>query len=147
MGVDSDPRERRESFDKVPDIYHRIRPGYPRALFDDLFDLLPERPYVLEVGPGTGQPPRDLLARGAGVRDSHRTRASQGPKFAAPTGTRPTAPPSTANSCCPYSGTQSMEAATRQGLLDDMEAFAREHFDDQVTRPLVVTLTTATRTP
>src|SRR5260370_7690447 len=68
MGVDADPRARRESFDKVPDIYHRIRPGNPRALFDDLFDLLPGRPHVLEVGPGTGQATRDLLARGATVR-------------------------------------------------------------------------------
>lgn len=44
-----------------------------------------------------------------------------------------------------YSGTQSMEPTSRQSLLDDMEAFVREQFDDRVTRPLVVTLTTATR--
>jgi hypothetical protein len=46
-----------------------------------------------------------------------------------------------------YSGTQSMEPALRQGLLDDMEQFVRERFDDHVTRPLVVTLTTAVRAP
>ena len=42
-----------------------------------------------------------------------------------------------------YSGTQTMEPAARTGLLDDMEAFVREQFDDRVTRPLVATLTTA----
>ena len=46
-----------------------------------------------------------------------------------------------------YSATQSMEPATRECLLDDMEAFVREQFDDRVTRPLVVTLTTAASTP
>ena len=44
-----------------------------------------------------------------------------------------------------YSGTQSMESQARQHLLDEMEEFVREHFDDRVTRPLVATLTTATR--
>jgi SAM-dependent methyltransferase len=42
-----------------------------------------------------------------------------------------------------YSGTQMMAPTARQGLLDDMENFVREQFDDQVTRPIVVTLTTA----
>ena len=42
-------------------------------------------------------------------------------------------------------GTQVMEPRARRGLLDDMEAFVKEHFDDRVTRPLVVALTTATR--
>jgi SAM-dependent methyltransferase len=42
-----------------------------------------------------------------------------------------------------YSSTQMMTPAARQGLLDDMEEFARQQFDDQVTRPIVVTLTTA----
>nr|WP_221328453.1 class I SAM-dependent methyltransferase [Actinoplanes sp. L3-i22] len=42
------------------------------------------------------------------------------------------------------SGTQMMSPVARQGLLDDMEDFVRKQFDDQVTRPLVVTLTTAT---
>ena len=46
-----------------------------------------------------------------------------------------------------YSGTQAMEHELRQGLLDDMEAFVRQRFSDQVTRPLVVTLTTADRVP
>jgi SAM-dependent methyltransferase len=60
-------RELRETFDNVPDIYHEIRPRYPPALFDALFALLPARPRVLEVGPGTGQATSDLLARGATV--------------------------------------------------------------------------------
>jgi SAM-dependent methyltransferase len=263
-GVDTNPRERRESFDKVPDIYHQIRPGYPRALFDDLFDLLAERPHVLEVGPGTGQATRDLLARGATVRaieiglamaeqlrqvlpareltvtigDFEHVPTDEGSYDCVFSATayhwigprarldRPAAllkpggvvaivdliqvdspndrgffaaaqpiyarcgeghtgpPPPRRDEVDPpmrsallhdgrfaglevrrydwdqtycaaeyrqlmlsYSGTQSMEPATRQCLLDDMEAFVREQFDDQVTRPLVVTLTTATRSP
>jgi hypothetical protein len=43
-----------------------------------------------------------------------------------------------------YSGTQMMDPGDRQGLLDDIEAFIEERFGGQITRPLVVTLTTAT---
>jgi SAM-dependent methyltransferase len=39
--------------------------------------------------------------------------------------------------------TQMMTPPARQGLLDDMENFIRRQYADQVTRPLVVTLTTA----
>jgi SAM-dependent methyltransferase len=42
-----------------------------------------------------------------------------------------------------YSGTQMMNESDRVGLLDDMESFIRSDFDGVVTRPLVVTLTTA----
>ena len=42
-----------------------------------------------------------------------------------------------------YSDTQMMTPLARRGLLDDMEKFIRQQFDNQVTRPLVVTLTTA----
>jgi SAM-dependent methyltransferase len=42
-----------------------------------------------------------------------------------------------------YSSTQMMTPTARQGLLDDMENFVRHQFGDQVTRPIVVTLTTA----
>ena len=42
------------------------------------------------------------------------------------------------------SNMQTMTASARQPLLDDIEDFVRQQFDDQVTRPLVVTLTTAT---
>jgi SAM-dependent methyltransferase len=55
------------SFDPAVDIYDEIRPSYPAALFDDLFELLPPHPNIVEVGPGTGQATRDLLRRGASV--------------------------------------------------------------------------------
>ena len=43
-----------------------------------------------------------------------------------------------------YSNTQMMTPARQvQGLLDDMENFVRQRFGNQVTRPIVVTLTTA----
>ena len=42
-----------------------------------------------------------------------------------------------------YSTTQLMSPPARQGLLDDIENFIRQHYDNQVVRPLVVTLTTA----
>jgi hypothetical protein len=42
-----------------------------------------------------------------------------------------------------YSGTQRMNEPDRSGLVEDMELFIREQFDGSVTRPLVVTLTTA----
>jgi SAM-dependent methyltransferase len=48
-------------------MYDEIRPNYPAAMFDDLFELLPLQPDVVEVGPGTGQATKDLLARGASV--------------------------------------------------------------------------------
>ena len=44
-----------------------------------------------------------------------------------------------------YSSTQGMEPQRREGLLDDIERFADERFDGQVTRPLVAVLTTARR--
>jgi len=39
-----------------------------------------------------------------------------------------------------------MTPPARRGLLDDMENFVREQFDGQVTRPIVVTFTTAKAT-
>lgn len=53
---------------------------------------------------------------------------------------------SIAKTTVPYSGTQMMTPPARQGLLDDMEDFVRQQFGDRVTRPIVVTLTTATLT-
>ncbi len=263
-GVGTDPGERRESFDKVPEIYHRIRPGYPRALFDDLFDLLPERPHVLEVGPGTGQATGDLLAHGARVRaveigpamakklrqvlPARELTVAVGDFERVPTdeaiydcvfsatayhwikptaqldrpasllnpggliaivdlnqvdspndrgffaaaqpiyeryGEGHTGPPAPRRTevdppirsalqhderfaglevrcydwdqtysaaeyrqlMLSYSGTQSMESATRECLLEEMEQFVSEQFDDEITRPLVATLTTAIRNP
>jgi len=43
-----------------------------------------------------------------------------------------------------YSGTNMMEPGERQALLDEVEAFIQERFGGQITRPLEVTLTTAT---
>jgi hypothetical protein len=42
-----------------------------------------------------------------------------------------------------YSVTQMMPPDERRSLLDDMESFVRDRFDDEVVRPLVVTLSTA----
>ena len=59
-------------FDNVPEIYDRIRPGYPEPLFDDLLSFLeqasPQRDLrAVEIGPGTGQATRPLLERGIAV--------------------------------------------------------------------------------
>jgi hypothetical protein len=43
-----------------------------------------------------------------------------------------------------FSGTQMMNESDRIGLLDGLESLIRNDFDGKVTRPLVVTLTTAT---
>jgi SAM-dependent methyltransferase len=59
--------EARRSFDRVPEVYERVRPHYPAGLFDRLFELLPPDPLVLEVGPGTGKATRGLLEHGATV--------------------------------------------------------------------------------
>ena len=42
-----------------------------------------------------------------------------------------------------YSSTQMMTPSARQGLLDDIENFVLQEFDNQVIRPIVITLTTA----
>ena len=56
LDVVSDRDELRRSFDSgCPTSTTGAGRGYPPALFDDLFALLPERPPLrLEVGPGTG---------------------------------------------------------------------------------------------
>ncbi len=61
------PSDKRLSFNEVPSIYDEIRPSYPAPLFDRLFEMLPSEPELVEVGPGTGQATKDLLARGAFV--------------------------------------------------------------------------------
>ena len=57
----------RLSFNEAPDIYDKVRPSYPAELFDTLFQVLPSQPEIVEVGGGTGQATKDLLARGASV--------------------------------------------------------------------------------
>ncbi|MEW2159419.1 class I SAM-dependent methyltransferase [Streptomyces sp. NPDC007189] len=56
-------------FNEVPELYDRVRPGYPGELFADLCALtgLDERSSVLEVGCGTGQATRPLAALGCSV--------------------------------------------------------------------------------
>ena len=58
----------RHTFDAAADIYQEARPGYPDALFDRLASLLPVKPAILEIGPGTGQATGPLLDLGATVR-------------------------------------------------------------------------------
>ena len=58
----------RLGFDRVPEIYDRVRPTYPDALFDELFaHLSTEQPSVVEIGAGTGKATGSLLQRGARV--------------------------------------------------------------------------------
>ncbi len=56
-------------FNEVPELYDRVRPGYPAELFADLgaFTGMDERSSVLEVGCGTGQATRSLAALGCSV--------------------------------------------------------------------------------
>src|SRR3954447_24813925 len=59
--------DKRLSFNEAPDVYDEIRPSYPAALFNALFEMLPSSPTIVEVGPGTGQATKDLLVREASV--------------------------------------------------------------------------------
>lgn len=61
------PGDIRLSFNQVAEHYDAIRPTYPAGIFDVRFEMLPAEPMIVEVGPGTGQATRDLLARGATV--------------------------------------------------------------------------------
>ena len=56
-------------FNEVPELYDKVRPGYPDELFADLATItgMTERSSVLEVGCGTGQATRSLAARGCPV--------------------------------------------------------------------------------
>jgi SAM-dependent methyltransferase len=56
-------------FNEVPELYDRVRPGYPGELFADLVTVsgVHERSSVLEVGCGTGQATRALAALGCSV--------------------------------------------------------------------------------
>jgi SAM-dependent methyltransferase len=56
-------------FNEVPELYDRVRPGYPDELFADLGAItgMDERSSVLEVGCGTGQATRSLQALGCVV--------------------------------------------------------------------------------
>jgi SAM-dependent methyltransferase len=254
------PDDIRLSFNEAAEAYDQVRPSYPARLFDELFHMLPTEPRIVEVGPGTGQATRDLLARGASLHAveigpmmaaklrsrlpsdrlqvtvgdfetidiapgadavfsasayhwiSQRSQTNRPAAILAPGGvvaivdliqvespddlgffasaqsiyerygqghTGPPAPArdrvdppihallkadqrfgSTAlqrydwnqtytasqyrNLMLSYSGTQMMQESARLGLLGDVESFITNEFGGNVTRPLVVTLTTAT---
>jgi SAM-dependent methyltransferase len=63
------PDDLRAIFDEDAELYDRARPGYPDALFDDLFALAGIRAgsRVLEIGCGTGQATVPLAERGCVV--------------------------------------------------------------------------------
>ncbi|WP_198348184.1 class I SAM-dependent methyltransferase [Plantactinospora sp. KBS50] len=56
-------------FGEVPELYDRVRPGYPARLFADLAAIagLDARSALLEVGCGTGQATRSLATLGGPV--------------------------------------------------------------------------------
>jgi ubiquinone/menaquinone biosynthesis C-methylase UbiE len=56
-------------FNEVPELYDRVRPGYPDELFADLGTVtgIDRHTTVLEVGCGTGQATRSLAAFGCAV--------------------------------------------------------------------------------
>lgn len=64
-----DRRDLGRVFDEVPELYDRVRPGYPDELFADLVGVtdMDEGSSVLEVGCGTGQATRSLAAFGCPV--------------------------------------------------------------------------------
>jgi SAM-dependent methyltransferase len=60
------PQSFRMLFDEVAQEYDRVRPGYPRALIEDVIALssLPEQGSILEIGCGTGQATLPFAQRG-----------------------------------------------------------------------------------
>jgi SAM-dependent methyltransferase len=67
--VNPDRRDLGRVFNEVPELYDRVRPTYPDALFADLVAItgMDGRSAVLEVGCGTGQATRSLAALGCSV--------------------------------------------------------------------------------
>ncbi|WP_371642675.1 class I SAM-dependent methyltransferase [Streptomyces mirabilis] len=63
------PHDLGRVFNEVPELYDRVRPGYPDELFADLVAVTgtDDRSSVLEVGCGTGQATRSLAALGCSV--------------------------------------------------------------------------------
>jgi 2-polyprenyl-3-methyl-5-hydroxy-6-metoxy-1,4-benzoquinol methylase len=67
--ADPNRRDLGRVFNEVPELYDRVRPGYPDELFADLATVtgIDEEASVLEVGCGTGQATRPLAALGCSV--------------------------------------------------------------------------------
>jgi SAM-dependent methyltransferase len=67
--ADADRRKLGRVFNEVPELYDRVRPGYPDELFVDLVAItgIDEESSVLEVGCGTGQATRSLARLGCSV--------------------------------------------------------------------------------
>jgi SAM-dependent methyltransferase len=67
--AEPNPRDLGRVFNDVPELYDRVRPGYPDELFADLVAItgMDDRSSVLEVGCGTGQATRSLAAVGCPV--------------------------------------------------------------------------------
>ncbi|MFF0270435.1 class I SAM-dependent methyltransferase [Kribbella sp. NPDC004536] len=58
----------RTTFGEDAELYDRVRPTYPRELFDNLARQVgAHHPRVLEIGPGTGQATAAMLERGWNV--------------------------------------------------------------------------------
>jgi SAM-dependent methyltransferase len=59
----------RRTFGEDAELYDRVRPNYPPALYDDIAELLgnPDQLRVLEIGPGTGQATAPMVERGWSV--------------------------------------------------------------------------------
>ena len=66
MRSDAERERLRETFDQIAESYHRVRPDYPEALYDDLVVLAGLTPgdRLLEVGCGTGKATLPLARRG-----------------------------------------------------------------------------------
>jgi SAM-dependent methyltransferase len=54
----------RSTFEQDPELYDRARPVYPDVLLDDLTEWIAPGARLLEIGCGTGQATRALVARG-----------------------------------------------------------------------------------
>ncbi|GAA1119708.1 class I SAM-dependent methyltransferase [Kribbella jejuensis] len=57
----------RHTFGEDAELYDRVRPTYPRELFQDLARQVGSPQRVLEIGPGTGQATGAMVERGWGV--------------------------------------------------------------------------------
>jgi len=60
-------RERRVHFDEITELYDKVRPEYPRALYEDLFKYVGGGKTALEIGAGTGKATRPFLDAGYDV--------------------------------------------------------------------------------